>query len=67
MKKLANASELAVQFLSLGCQAPSVEISGMMPSAFKELCCPINSNSSKYYESVTYTIVSECESMNAAS
>ena len=41
---------------------PSVEISGRMPSAFKELCCPINSNSAKYHEAVTYTTDSEPES-----
>ena len=31
-----------------GVLTPSVEISGRMPSAFKELCCLINSNSAMY-------------------
>ena len=33
---------------------PPVEVSGKMPSVFKELCRPINSNSAQYHESATY-------------
>ena len=34
---------------------PSVEVSENMPSVFKELCRPINSNSAQYHESVSLT------------
>ena len=35
-----------------------------MPSAFKELCCPINSNSAQYHVNQLLTIISEPESVD---
>ena len=43
---------LAVPFLNL--DTFGIEVSGNIPSLFKELCRPINSNSAQYYASATY-------------
>ena len=43
-----------------------MEISGKVPSVFKELFCPINSHSANYHESVTDRKEAMTTSLNGA-